>query len=160
MVQESREDSSSKPAYSTHRRCASQSAVIGESSTSFASVHAGTSHGQRGRPLYNRARLPEHGELVSSTSTQTAQSPSAVSTSSKGKGKGKEAQTSVPVVEPSTRNPPRPPAFSRLTRPSAPSLQLGQKALERMQATALMSAYPRIDDDGAVSRFEEEQGLV
>ena len=160
MVQENQDGSSSKPTYSTHRRCASQSAVIGESSASFASVHAGTPPGQRGRPLYNRARLPEHGELVSSTSTQTAQSPSAVFTTSKGKGKGKEAQTSVPVVEPSTKTLPCPPAFSRLTRPSAPSLQLGQKALERMQATALMSAYPRIDDDGAVSRFEEEQGLV
>ncbi|KAI0090811.1 hypothetical protein BDY19DRAFT_1055750 [Irpex rosettiformis] len=163
VVQKNRADLSSKSTFSAHRRCASQSATTTESSNSLVPSRVNTPTSQRGRPTQSRTRPPGPRESSPGTSAQvTLPSPHV------GKGKARETLVPAPALVRSKSHLPRPPALDELAQPSAPSpakavyttVKSGQKASGSMEPMTATLVFPRIDDDDAVRRFEEEQGFV
>lgn len=165
MVQEPQATPLSKPAFGAHRRCASQSAVIGESSTSFASPRAGTPPVQRGRPTRHQIPLPEQESSLSSFAQTADPSSSVTNTGGRNTGKGKRKETSAPT--PAERGLARPSALNKFLQPPLLSsaqtvcttVRPGLEATKSVEAMAAM-VYARVDDDGAVERFEKEQGFA
>lgn len=120
---------------------------------------------QRGRPTRHQIPLPEQESSASLSAQAAGPSSPVVNPGGRSTGKGKRRETSVPV--PAERGLARPPALNKFLQPPLLSaaqtvcttVRPGLEATKRVEAMTAM-VYARVDDDGAVERFEKEQGFA